>query len=58
MEHGDRPEETAEEATSGRPSEHERRVLEERDAEREADQGEWPGEPGNPPGAARTGDER
>jgi hypothetical protein len=50
------PQRTIEEATGGQPSQHERRVVEERDEEREADQGSWPGQPGEPPGAARTDD--
>jgi hypothetical protein len=46
------PEETIEEAVSGRQSEHERRVEREREDRGEVDQGRWPGEPGDPPGAA------
>jgi hypothetical protein len=52
------PEQPLEEAMRGKPSEHERRVVEERDTERDTDQGSWPGEPGDPPGAARTDADR
>jgi hypothetical protein len=47
--------ETIEEATSGRSSEHERRVVQERDERSDDERGDWPGEPGDPPGAADTG---
>ncbi len=52
----DQTDQDIDEATAGRSSEHERRVVEEREDERTEGRGDWPGEPGDPPGAARTDD--
>jgi hypothetical protein len=49
--------ETAEEATGRRSSEHEKRVAEHTAERGDRELGEWPRDVGDPPGAARTGDD-